>query len=92
MTKPLIQPLVNLNGTTRRALCEQQHEVLRALDDVIEAMSKAMPHGRDYQPDPPKFSEAREAWEQRLKLVTLLRAELQIHAMKMHEPLFDEKH
>ena len=47
--KPLVPPQINLNGTSREALVEQQADVVTALATLLKAMSYAFPNGRDYQ-------------------------------------------
>lgn len=43
-------PTVNLNGTSRESLIEQQTDVLNALYEVQEALRHAVPNGRDFVP------------------------------------------
>jgi hypothetical protein len=40
---------VNLNGSSRESLIEQQRAVMEAVDTLVEKMALATPHGRDYQ-------------------------------------------
>lgn len=42
-------PRINLNGTSREELIEQQKAVMQAADELYRALAKAQPHGRDYQ-------------------------------------------
>ena len=79
--KPLALPQVNLNGTSREALVNQQVDVLRVLVKLTDAMSEAAPNGRDYQLRPAEFAPAREAWHERMKLVADLHKEIEAHAM-----------
>ena len=41
-------PYVNLNGTSREELIQQQMTALKAIKAAIEALNQANPHGRDY--------------------------------------------
>ncbi len=43
-------PTVHLNGTSRNELLEQVRNAYTALQDAINVMCKAAPHGRDYYP------------------------------------------
>lgn len=43
-------PTVNLNGTSKRALLEQQANALVAVNDAIDVLHEAYPNGRDYTP------------------------------------------
>jgi len=60
--KPLVLPQVNLNGTTRERLVEQQCAVMEHLRATYAAMCEAAPHGRDYHLRPEEYHEARAAW------------------------------
>lgn len=82
---PLVSPQVNLNGTSREVLVEQQLDVLHALDDLHKAMNEASPNGRDYQLRPAEFEPAREAWQERMKLIGDMRKEIEAHAMAIQD-------
>ena len=77
--RPLIQPQVNLNGTSREELVRQLQEVTEKLDAVIRAMAQAQPHGRDYQLRPDEFAHAQWAWADRWQVLEELHAELTQH-------------
>ena len=49
MGKPYETPIVNLNGTSKNELVEQQKEVYQAAKILLMALERATPHGRDYQ-------------------------------------------
>ena len=42
-------PYVNLNGTAREELIQQQMTALMTIKAAIEALNQANPHGRDYK-------------------------------------------
>lgn len=46
----MIVPTIHLNGTSREELFRQLSSVTEALDNVLDKMSNAVPHGRDYYP------------------------------------------
>jgi len=79
--RSLILPQISINGTDHKSLVEQQSRILGALDDVITAMSHAMPHGRDYQHRPLEYPAARDAWIERMSAVVDLKNELERHAL-----------
>jgi hypothetical protein len=83
--KPLTLPQVNLNGTSREQLVEQQRNVMHALDALQKAMQEAAPHGRDYQPRPAEFKPAREAWLERMQVIGAMREEIEAHALAIQE-------
>lgn len=83
--KPLIPPLINMNGSSRRALIEQQIDVMRAFDALREVMAEAAPHGRDYQLRPDEYPAAREAWMERMQALAAMKQEIEAHAMAIQE-------
>lgn len=48
LTSETTFPNVNINGTSAESLMEQHLEIMHRCTLLIEAMSQAMPHGRDY--------------------------------------------
>jgi hypothetical protein len=83
--KPLVQPQVNLNGTARKELVEQQLKVWDAMHALTEAMAQAMPHGRDYQFRPAEYAPAREAWLERMLAVHAMQKEIADHAAAIQQ-------
>jgi hypothetical protein len=82
--KPLVTPLVNLNGATAKSLIEQHVAVMNALDTVLEAMSQAFPHGRDFQTHPDGNAAvyaARDAWQERMLALTEMKREITDNAL-----------
>jgi hypothetical protein len=77
----LVAPIVNINGSTRAELFEQVRLVCEALTDAGEAMGKAMPHGRDYQVDPSKGLEARQAFLERRRALMTMKEEFEALAL-----------
>lgn len=43
-------PTLNLNGTSYDELVRQQEHVITKINEALEAMSDAAPHGRDFIP------------------------------------------
>jgi hypothetical protein len=83
--RPLILPQINLNGTSRNQLVEQQCDVMTALRALYKAMGEAAPNGRDYQFRPAEFTTARDAWDERMTAVELMRREIEAHAIAIQE-------
>lgn len=82
----LVQPIVNLNGTTRERLVHQQQEVINACDVLLKAMNEAMPHGRDYQlQGPGTYEAARDAYLERLEYVRALRNEIEVYVTTLSD-------
>lgn len=80
---PLVPPEVNLNGTSIDELLDQQMQVIKDLDALMEAMAQASPHGRDYQTSggDKLYAIARAAWLHRRLLLETLRKEIEAYAM-----------
>jgi hypothetical protein len=83
--KPLALPQINLNGTSKESLVEQQCGVLAALDALTKAMGEAAPNGRDYQLRPTEFKPAHEAWLERMKVIHEMHKEIEAHAIAIQE-------
>jgi ABC-type dipeptide/oligopeptide/nickel transport system ATPase subunit len=84
---PLIQPEVNINGTSCDELVEQVLAVRSALQEVDKAMARAMPHGRDWQVTggDQLAGIARAAWLQRRMIIDEMTTELEILAQSIAE-------
>jgi hypothetical protein len=84
--KPLVPPLINLNGSPRKMLVEQQCDVLAAIRELQKAMQEASPNGRDYQTAPMgTFNRAQEAWRERYQVIEDMRKEIETHAIAIQE-------
>lgn len=83
--KPLVLPQVNMNGSSRKSLVQQQCDVMRALRATYKAMAEATPHGRDYQFQPAEYPTARDAWLERMRAVSSLLEEIEAHAMAIDD-------
>lgn len=73
MSLNIAVPLVNGNGTSRKALAEQQINIIRAADALIAAMGEATPHGRDYILDPAVYQQAERKHRERREAVEAVR-------------------
>jgi hypothetical protein len=63
----LVLPTIHLNGTGRQALVEQLTAALDGLENALEKLRAAAPHGRDYYPqdgDNPPGTMLRQAQRQ----------------------------
>ena len=47
---PPMAPCVNMNGTSKQELVDQQIAIMDATDTVLAALRAANPNGRDYYP------------------------------------------
>jgi hypothetical protein len=79
-------PQVNLNGTSRDALLDQYRDAYRAINDAIDALCKAAPHGRDYQTLPAgSYNVAREEHDARLVKLGSIKAEIEAIAIHIQD-------
>ena len=83
--KSLIQPQINLNGTSKNQLLEQQVEVLEHFRRLLGAMVGATPHGRDYQLRPEEYQFARDAWLERYTALDAMYREIEAHALLLSD-------
>jgi hypothetical protein len=83
--KPLVLPQINLNGTSRECLVEQQCSVVHVLHSLLKVMAQAYPNGRDYQLRPAEYAPAREAWEERMQTIENMREEIEAHALAIQD-------
>lgn len=75
-------PSIHSNGTSAEALLEQLEDASNALDNALEALSQAAPHGRDYYPQGAgAYHIAREDHMTRTKRVQQTRDE--IHEIRL---------
>lgn len=91
--KSLIPPTVNLNGDTADDLVEQCRTVCDACYDLIQALSAAVPNGRNYQTQPDHWQvqdataceRARDAHHERMLAVSALRQEFLALALNIQD-------
>ena len=85
MTTPLVLPQINLNGTSKQQLVEQQLDVAAKLRHLLKAMGAAAPHGRDYQFRPAEYRTAGTAWAERAAVIYDMLKEVEAHALAIHD-------
>jgi hypothetical protein len=82
MNEPNPIPRVNLNGSARRSLIEQRRKVCDALNDALQALGEAAPHGRDYQTAAAgSYELARALYEKRHSQLSDMRADIMNEAI-----------
>jgi hypothetical protein len=69
-----VLPSVNLNGTSRNELIEQNMQVLRSLRTAAASIRLAAPNGRDY-PDPEAYKAVRAAFDANIASIRCMIAE-----------------
>lgn len=56
----MIQPIVNINGTSSADLIDPRREAILQIDSLIETLQQLTPNGRDYPGQPERCAEDRE--------------------------------
>jgi hypothetical protein len=81
--KPLLVPVVNLNGNSAHEMVDEVMDVRRALDGTISLLRKAVAnvaHGRNFQTTEDVMravNEAQDAWVQRYIVLHIIQSELE---------------
>jgi hypothetical protein len=77
-------PIVNLNGSAKGELLDQQLKVLSNIDHLLGALSTAYPHGRDFQLNQSDYERAVEIHKAEVVMLRALR--------ERHEALVNHIH
>jgi hypothetical protein len=85
IVNPLVLPQINLNGSPKERLIEQQCNVMHAASALLKALQEATPNGRDFQFRPAELQPALEAWSQRWVMIDDLRKEIEGFAISIQE-------
>ena len=77
----MMAPTIHINGTSQEALSRQLEKVYVACTELIDALSEARPHGRDYYPQGDSaLTQATKEHQARIDAVIRIREEaLEIH-------------
>ena len=82
---PVTAPIIHLNGDRAETLLAQLEAVYSALSDVLEAMRKAGPNGRNYYPEAGLLEKAVEQHQRRMKVIAYLQDEIVAECDAIHE-------
>lgn len=69
-------PTINLNGSAASTLYELNFDAVKKLDEAIEFLAKAAPHGRDYQIGPVHWWQVLDEHQRRMERLVATREEL----------------
>ena len=83
----MITPQLNLNGSSADDLIEPRLKADRLLADVLEALSQAVPHGRDYPGNAVACIADREEHYDRIKAIRALQDILIQEALAIKEQI-----
>lgn len=81
----LMNPSININGTSREALVADRRNVADALMEAMAALVDTKPHGRDYVGRDHQFSLDRRVYNERFAMLDKLRNEILEEALAIQE-------
>lgn len=79
----MIEPTVNINGSSAEDLINPRLEAVSHLLDAIEALRKVKPHGRDYLNDTRRCLADRDEHVARIAALKILREQLFTEALNI---------
>jgi hypothetical protein len=89
---PPYVPIVNLNGTSRKALIDQRTESCATLRAAIKALCEMRPNGRDFQTaEGGAYEKARQGHEQRIAALQAVHDDLMKEAEYLYVTGLDTK-
>lgn len=91
--KPLVTPIVNLNGSSAEHLINERLSIMTKIDELIVTLQHAMPHGRDYQTHSTAFAceDARKAWSERIQILREIRSDFVADAIAIQHQEQDRR-
>ena len=77
----LMNPSVNINGTSREALVDARRDAFEAVHAAITALRETLPHGRDYVGRAHQWAVDRAIYMERHKMLSQLAEDLMNEAV-----------
>ena len=77
----MITPQININGSSAKDLIEPRLAAMDCLMDAIEALSQAVPNGRDYPGNAVACTADREEHYDRIKAIKAIREAIYAEAL-----------
>ena len=77
----MITPQLNINGSSADDLIKPRRDAMDHLMDAIEALSQAVPNGRDYPGNSTACLADREAHYDRIRAIKAMREEIYAEAL-----------
>lgn len=81
----LMQPIVNINGTSRKELVQQRIDTMRAIEEVMVKLQTSKPHMRDYLGNNERYNSDLAIYSARFATLDKMRNEVQDEALAIHE-------
>lgn len=72
----IMNPSININGTSREELVNTRRNVLDKIDELMKAIQETKPHGRDYIGKDHQYSLDRKLYADRFAMLDKLRNEI----------------
>jgi hypothetical protein len=89
---PPFVPIINMNGTSRKALIEQRTEACATVRAAIKALCEMRPNGRDFQnADVGAYENARQGHELRIAALQAVHDDLMKEAEYLYVTGLDSK-
>ena len=83
----MITPRININGTSANDLINPRLQAMDHLMDAIEALSQAVPNGRDYPGNATACTADREEHYDRIKAIKAIREAIYAEAIAIKEQI-----
>ncbi len=72
----IMQPIVNINGTSRDELVKMRIEARRAIHEALRALQELSPHGRDYIGDRDAWKRDSDIYRERFRILDAMANDL----------------
>lgn len=82
---PIMNPALNINGTSAHSLVADRRKVMTALKDAMDAMTALQPHGRDYVGKDHQYSLDRALHQERQLMLVRLHDDIMNETLDIHE-------
>jgi hypothetical protein len=81
----IMQPIVNLNGSSRDNLVNVRIEARRAIHEALRALQELSPHGRDYIGDRDAWKRDSDIYCERFRILDAMANDLMDEAVALME-------
>lgn len=81
----IMNPVVNMNGTSREELVQQRRDIADSLMEAMKALQESKPHGRDYIGKDHQYSLDRALFNERFAMLDKLRNDILDEALAIQQ-------